>query len=86
MFKILCINLNKQKKQINRIIQIRSFKRQIVPSDFDVEHHKNKKGKNNKNDPIPYFMEQIKKKGKFDIENEKWCNDNQEDKYNKRED
>jgi hypothetical protein len=86
MFKILCINLNKQKTQINRIIQIRSFKRQIVPSDFDVEHHKNKIEKNNKKDPIPYFMEQIRKKEKFNIEKEKWCTDNQEDIYNKRED
>ena len=86
MFKILCINLNKQKTQINRIIQIRSFKRQIVPSDFDVEHHKNKIEKNNKKDPIPYFMEQIRKKEKNDIENDKCCTDNQEDIYNKRED
>jgi hypothetical protein len=65
---------------------IRGFKRQIVPSDFDVEHHKNKIEKNNKNDPIPYFMEQIKKKEKLDIENEKWCTDNQENELNERED
>ena len=87
MFKILIVNLNRQ-KIVNNLFQIRTFKRPVVPSDFDIDHHKNKCNKENKNDPIPYFMKQINKKkvkGEYDIENEKWCT-NQEEKFNDRED
>ena len=55
MFKILIVSLNKQ-KIVNNLFQIRTFKRPVVPSDFDVEHHKHNLKENNNNDPIPYFM------------------------------
>ena len=87
MFKILIVSLNKQ-KIVNNLFQIRTFKRPVVPSDFDVEHHKHNLKENNNNDPIPYFMEQINKKKEkenYDIENEKWCT-NEEEKLNDRED
>jgi hypothetical protein len=65
--------------------QFRGFKRQVVPTDFEVGYNEKNLKKRNM-DPIPHLLKKIKKEEKDNIlntESKRWCVN---DKFDDRKD
>lgn len=78
------ITKNKLLKR-NIILNIsRGFKREVVPSDFDVNHRPKSNLDKVQKEKLDFNKEYIKSiTGEYDVENQKWCEE--ADNFNDRE-